>query len=155
MLYEFQMHFHITDMIKIFFVLLPVMIWVVSMEWHIAIKTILRIISILFFVFWLCGVVMYPFVQYDKIKDAIKDNNIFIVEGEIEDFHTPDRPWNGHDSERFYVSGILFAYNGDENYGYCKILYYGGVIKGNGQKIRITYYKEYGRNVICSIEALN
>ena len=49
-----------------------------------------------------------------------------------------------------------FCYYGTENYGYSKFLCNGGVVTGNGQKLRITYCENpfNGELVICYIEKL-
>ena len=154
MLYEFQMNFNMVYVVKLLFLLLPVFLWFLGYERNIGVKIFWRTMSVLTLILWLIWVI-YPFERYNTIKEAMINNEVCVVEGEIEDFHTLEKPWAGHDSERFRVNGIMFVYWGDEDYGYCKMLNSGGVIKGDGQKVRITYYEENDRNVICRIEELN
>ena len=65
-----------------------------------------------------------------------KDYNV--VEGYVENFSP--RPPNGHRLESFTVNGIKFGYSDDLfHMGYNRSLHNGGVIKGNGQHLRIGY----------------
>ena len=91
-----------------------------------------------------------------KIKQNINTGNIYIVEGEVSNFHTPGSSFGGHDSESFSIGNVNFCYYGTENYGYCKFLCNGGVVTGNGQKLRITYCNDplTDELVICYIEKL-
>ena len=72
------------------------------------------------------------------------------VEGYVEDF--VPMPPSGHPYESFSINDICFQYS---DYlitmGYRKARYFGGVIKGNGQYLRI-YYIPSDNNYIIKIE---
>jgi hypothetical protein len=92
-----------------------------------------------------------------EIKNSIESGNVCIVEGEVCNFQSPSSSWKGHEIESFDINGITFSYAGDANYGYCKFRCDGGVIQGNGQKLRITYYVHTPTDeekTICKIEAI-
>ena len=68
-----------------------------------------------------------------------------VVEGYVENFSP--RPPGGHRMESFTVNGIEFSYADDLfHMGYKRSFYNGGVIKGNGQHLRIGYIEE-GDNI--------
>ena len=108
MLYEFQMNFNMVYVVKLLFLLLPVFLWFLGYERNIGVKIFWRTMSVLTLILWLIWVI-YPFDRYNTIKEAMINNEVCVVEGEIEDFHTLEKPWAGHDSERFCVNGIMFA----------------------------------------------
>jgi hypothetical protein len=104
-----------------------------------------------------------PYKNYKVIKNAINNNEILYVSGEVVDFYTPAYKWENHDNESFKINGIEFSFSEYESYGYCKLAVNNGVICHNGQKLRIGYYEEYyyydksypSRRVIVSIEILD
>lgn len=78
-----------------------------------------------------------------------------IVEGSVENF--VPRPAEGHANESFDIGDVHFEYSDDRfSAGYHTLKVNGGVIRGNGQKLRIGYvwYESYG-NVIVSIEEMD
>ena len=88
---------------------------------------------------------------YDSIKEwNFMQDNQQLIEGEIENFLTGQ---NG--SESFYVGEEYFCYPSSDNglYAYDIPKRNGNsVIIGEGQFVRLTYYKFNGVNNICKIE---
>ena len=91
---------------------------------------------------------------YNATVGAYKRGEYEIVEGYVKDFHP--MPYWGHDQESFTVSGISFAYsNYSDTFGYHKAKSHGGVIRGDGQHLRIGYTAYSWRgNVIVYMEEL-
>ena len=50
-----------------------------------------------------------PISSYTKIKQNIDTGNIYIVEGEVSNFSTPENAFGGHDSESFTINNVNFA----------------------------------------------
>ena len=110
-------------------------------------KGIPRIISIIFSVVgvavFILGIsIMSSYMHdYNTYKELLETNQVEIVEGEIEKFHAQSK--EGHDTEHFEINGVYFEYsNFVVSNGYNKPKCYGGVISGNGQKLRIKYVQE-------------
>lgn len=84
--------------------------------------------------------------------DRVKNKNYEVVEGSVENF-TP-MPYGGHAKESFYVNGAYFEYSDYEiTGGFNNTASHGGPIKGNGQKVRISYYSKRNRsNIILILE---
>ena len=157
MLYEFRYQFHLIDIFKVLFFILPFTLYLFSSCFN---KKILRSIIIVFaaflLIFFLIIFCIIPICSYIKIKQNIDKGNIYTVEGEVSNFDTPENAFGGHDSESFTINNVNFCYYGTENYGYSKFLCNGGVITGNGQKLRIAYCEDpfNGELIICRIEKL-
>lgn len=157
MLYEFGYQFHTSDIFKVLFFILPFCLFLFSKCFD---KKIIRfmidVFAVFLVVFFIILFCVMPICSYLKIKQNIDTGNIYIVEGEVNDFNTPESAFGGHDSESFTINNTQFCYYGTENYGYSKFLCSGGVVTGNGQKLRITYCKDPFTNelVICYIERL-
>ena len=99
-------------------------------------------------------IVPYYYKMYSGTVAAYQKGEYAIVEGYVEDFHP--MPYSGHDKESFTINGVRFAYTDYSNqYGYHTTSSHGGVIRGNGQHLRIGYTC-YGllENVIVYIEEL-
>lgn len=86
------------------------------------------------------------------IYSAYHNNNYLTVEGTVENFE------GDVSKESFEVSGVKFYYdyNGRamwtyDGLGYAMLRERGGVITGNGQKVRIGYVKHQFKNVIVAI----
>ena len=157
LLYEFGYQIHLLDIFKILFFTLPFCLFLFSSCFD---KKTIRLI-IIFFASVLCVLFLItffvrPIFSYLKIKQNISEGNIYAVEGEVKNFDTPKDCFGGHDSESFVIDNVSFRYYGTENYGYSDFLCNGGVITGNGQKLRITYCKDPFTDelVICYIEKL-
>ena len=69
-------------------------------------------LAIFFFVIF-C---VMPIYSYMEIKQNIENGDVYIVEGEVSNFDTPDSSNSGHDSESFTIDNIDFCYYGTENY---------------------------------------
>ena len=157
MLYEFGYHLHTLDIFKVLFFILPFCLYLFSKYFDTKIiRLIIVIFAVFLIVFFLVIFCVGPICSYMKIKQNIETGNINIVEGEVSEFHTPESYFGGHDSESFTINNVNFCYYGTENYGYSKFLCNGGVVTGNGQKLRITYCNDpySGELVICYIEIL-
>ena len=85
-------------------------------------------------------------VEYQNVYLPYKNKDFQTIEGKISAYETDSAV------EKFEISGVKFEYS-DRNMmlGYNQIKENGGVIYGNGEKVRIDYIKYNGRNVIVSI----
>ena len=93
-------------------------------------------------------------IDYYKIQDKIDNNEIIYEEGYVDNFKTPSKPtFFAHQQEEFYLNGVYFCYY-HELYGYSRFANDGGIIKENGQHLRIGYIEHDGRNVIVSIQII-
>ena len=155
-LYNFGFHVHWQDLFKVLLLIFPGVIWLFSsifdnQKW---LRVTVRVTSIGLAVFIVWQFFINPIVQYNCIKREVREGNVYSVEGEVTDFASPTSSWGGHVNESFNIDGVSFSYSGTENFGYNKLNCNGGVIEGNGQKLRITYYviPHSDRKVICKIE---
>ncbi len=157
-LYEFGFHIHWNDCLKILAFIFPILIWFFSetldnIKW---IRIALKLSSICITIFLVWSLYIYPIVEYYKIRNDIAAGNVYVVEGEVSNFDTPTTSLWGHVTESFSINEIEFSYSGTENYGYNKLRCNGGVIEGNGQKLKITYYIPAHTyiKIICKIESV-
>jgi hypothetical protein len=91
--------------------------------------------------------------DFSEKKNALENNEVLIVEGYVEQYHA--MPFEGHDTEHFEINGVYFEYtNFEVSNGYNTPACYGGVVKENGQYLRIKYVDYSGYNVILYIEEL-
>lgn len=92
--------------------------------------------------------------SYNTLKKMLDNNKAYTTYGEVSKFHPENK--EGHDSEYFYVDKVYFEYSHEEiANGYHKSKYRGGVIKENGQKLKIYYVPtsdDYEGNIILKIE---
>lgn len=93
--------------------------------------------------------------DYNHIVKAYTHGEYEIAEGYVENFEP--MPYTGHAKESFEINGVYFAYSDFEvQQGYHNAKSHGGVIKGDGQYLKIGYIKEYFnseyRNIIVYIE---
>ena len=160
-LYEF--HFNYFNLL---FLLIPFILGVVFVFNRQLVsggKAIPRILSIIFCIVgvavFILGIdIMSSYMHdYNTYKELLETNQVEIVEGEVENFHA--QPKEGHDSEHFEINGVNFVYsNFIVSNGYNKPKCYGGVISGDGQKLRIKYIQEESDgemfNTILYIEQL-
>lgn len=155
MLYKFGFHFHIVDLWKLLIVLVFVLfMWIWKgdrKKWQ---KILINMGTIIGTLFLLYVFIINPIMSYIEIKHAILLGNTEEISGEVCNFSTQESFWDTHTSESFSIEGVEFEYYGRENYGYCKPKWKGGIIKEDGQKIKITYYNQNGENVICYIEEI-
>lgn len=115
-------------------------------------KDTMTLVGIIFLgvvMFWICIGVL---TEYVHLKEAYENGTCLYVEGEIHDYKgSPGIPkWN----EEFMVQDEHFFYSYYEvtpAYNWPKR--YGGVIKGDGQKVKIGYVFD-DKNKIVYIEQL-
>ena len=93
--------------------------------------------------------------MFNKTVGAYNRGEYQIVEGYVENFDP--MPYEGHANETFEINGVKFSYS-DYNIhpGYNNTKSHGGVIKENGQHLKIGYVylnETYG-NIIVYIERL-
>ena len=89
--------------------------------------------------------------EYFKTKEVF-DNKLFkVVEGSVNNYHPMSI--SGHDTERFDINGIHFAFaDGDKNdYGYNNAAVNGGLIRAN-LYVQISYFNNGSRNVILKLK---
>ena len=156
MLYEFSFNFHLTDIFKILIFILPIAVYLFSsMMKHKVVRWITKCFSVLLSVFILVVIFVLPIYSYLGIKRSIQEEKLLSCEGVVSDFSSPKHhSWGSRDSESFKINDTEFSYGGDETYGYSKFSCNGGVIKGNGQKMKISYCHDpvTEEKVICYIE---
>ena len=92
-------------------------------------------------------------LEYEAIVGAYKDGEYQVVDGYVENFDL--MPYEGHKDESFEINSVKFSYS-DYNitFGYNNAKSHGGVIKGNGQHLKIGYVVNNGENIIVYIEQL-
>lgn len=157
MLYEFVLQFHFFDLFKLLIFVLPICLYLLSGAFDNKIaRYITLIFSVLSTVLILIILFVAPLYSYIEIKQYIKDDSLLTVEGEVTDFESPENSLGGHNSESFKINGVDFIYYGNENYGYANFLCDDGVIKGNGQKLKISYCYDpiIKEKVICYIQSM-
>ena len=157
-LYEFSFHLHWNDLLKLGAFIFPVILWFFSesienTRW---LRILIKIASLCLSFLILWSLYIFPILQYQTIKEDIKNSEILVVEGEVSDFSTPESSFGGHIMESFKIENIVFSYSNSRNFGYCRFQCEGGVIQGNGQKLKIEYYTDSltGENIICNIYEL-
>ena len=153
MLYEFGFQIHLSDIFKVLIFILPVCMFLFSSRFEKVIRLIIIALACFVSVFVLIVFYIQPICSYCEIKQNIARGDVYTVEGEVSDFETPEDSFGGHNSESFTINNVEFSYYGTENYGYSRFLCNGGVVTGNGQKLRITYCNDplTDELVICSI----
>jgi hypothetical protein len=161
-LYEFGYQLQRFDGFKLIVAfIIPIAFWIfperlkkTKREIKIASMVVAKCLSIGFLILFLWAFFILPVENYREIKKNIESGNVSMVEGEVCYLQTPSDSKDGMES--FEINGIAFYYSGKENYGYCKLRCAGGVIQGNGQKLRITYYvlPKTNEKTICKIEAI-
>ena len=95
-------------------------------------------------------IIIYLLSEHIFIYLAYHNNNYLTVEGMVQNFEGDAA------KERFEVSGVKFYYDSDvigesDGLGYDVVREKGGVITGNGQRVRIGYVKYLFNNVIVAI----
>ncbi|PEJ59233.1 MULTISPECIES: hypothetical protein [unclassified Bacillus (in: firmicutes)] len=77
------------------------------------------------------------------VKHLIDTNNVKVVEGYVEKYH-PDSEYKGGNMENFTINGVYFEYSEGviSVGGYNNAASHGGVIRHNGQYLKIKYYKD-------------
>jgi len=116
---------------------------------------VFQIIAIVFISFFSVIVYWGQFDMYRTIKDIYDRGEYEIVEGYVENF--VPMPYEGHADESFEINNVCFEYS---DYtvmtGYHNAKSHGGVIRGDGQHLKIGYVyygPEYG-NIIVFIEEI-
>jgi hypothetical protein len=103
---------------------------------------------------WTVWVGYIQFSGYIQAHKIIKQKTYTVVEGDIGNFDP--MPASGHKHESFTVQGVRFEYSDFEIVeGFNNTKSHGGPIRGNGQKVRITYYTVRDRNLILKLEIRN
>ena len=100
---------------------------------------IYRIIVIIVMLSVLLFTAMIEIEQQQTAITYLSNEEYLSVEGYVEKFNPVDKGTRG--TETFYIGEVFFEYSEHQRTpGYRKIYYDGGVIKENGQKLRIDYY---------------
>ena len=111
--------------------------------------------GIAFVTLWSAVALIAQLNMYNKTVGAYGRGEYQIVEGYVENFDP--MPYEGHTDESFEINGVKFSYS-DYNIhpGYNNTKSHGGVIKENGQHLKIGYVylnETYG-NIIVYIEQI-
>ncbi len=118
-----------------------------------ALVTSVCLIGICFLTFFYGVVEIAQFRMYNKTAGAYRRGEHETVEGCVENFDP--MPYHGKKNESFEINGVRFFYSDySDSPGYHRAKSHGGVIKGNGQRLKIGYVyvnESYG-NVIVYIE---
>lgn len=118
---------------------------------------IIRIPVITISLFLAIGALEYDIYMYNIAKEAYDQGAYEIVEGHVENFIP--MPASGHSKESFEIKGVRFEYSENSiSSGYSKTKYHGGVIRENGQYLKIGYIRDsdYGNgNIILYIEEVS
>lgn len=89
--------------------------------------------------------------MYRKTVIAYRNDDYQIVEGYVVNFDP--MPYGGHKDETFEINGVKFGYS---DYtimiGYHNTKSHGGVIRDNGQYLKIGYIQYNNENIIVYIE---
>ncbi len=156
MLYEFSLNFHLLDIFKILIFVFPFTFYLFSATVeHKVVRRIMILFTTLLSVLIVVVMIVLPIYSYLGIKRSIQEGKLLSCEGVVSDFTSPKHhSWGSRDSESFKINDTEFSYGGDETYGYSKFSCNGGVIKGNGQKLKISYCYDpvTEEKVICYIE---
>ena len=126
-----------------------------DVKWNIKFVKPFCLFGILFVAFWSTVALIAQLNIYNKTVGAYNRGEYQIVEGYVENF--VPMPYEGHADESFEINGVKFSYS-DYNIhpGYNNTKSHGGVIKENGQHLKIGYVylnETYG-NIIVYIEQI-
>ena len=92
--------------------------------------------------------------DYQKVVVAYEEGNYQTVVGEVEKFTTTTPEGKGY--ETFEIDGVYFSYSDNIiHQGYRNSKTFGGVIKGDGQQLKIGYIEKNGENIIVYIEEIS
>ena len=126
-----------------------------------ALKRRLNKVGMVFFIVWYVVFIaslgfsaFSYFNTYNFLSDAYTSGEYEVVEGYVEEFNP--LPLGGKGRESFEVGGVEFSYSDYSiSPGYNNTNGLGGVIKGDGQYLKIgyVYIQDYG-NIIIYIEEL-
>lgn len=115
---------------------------------------IVKIICWCFALMALLDGIVSTYILYDMYKKTVvayQNNDYRIVEGYVENFDP--MPYGGHKYETFEINGVKFEY---ADYrimvGYHNAKSHGGVIKRDGQYLKIGYVRYGNENIIVYIE---
>ena len=162
--YDFSYNYNSKFILSLFILLILIIMSIVSV--CNSNKKIFKLIIVAIFILLSLMVCytsyFYPYSKYKEIKEAINNNEILYVSGEVVDLYTPKLKFGSHECESFKINDIEFKYYENESYGYSVFANNNGIIFENGQKLKIGYYEEYehydksspSRRVIVSIEIL-
>ena len=92
--------------------------------------------------------------DYQQVVVAYEEGNYKTVVGEVEKFTTMTPEGKGY--ETFEIDGVYFSYSDNIiHQGYRNSKTFGGVIKGDGQQLKIGYIEKNGENIIVYIEDIS
>ncbi len=91
--------------------------------------------------------------EYQQVVVAYKEGNYQTVVGEVEQFTTMTPQGKGNES--FEIKGVHFSYSDTTiHQGYRNSKTFGGVVRGDGQQLKIGYVEKNGKNIIVYIEEI-
>ena len=114
------------------------------------------LVGIVFAVVFSLVVLIIQVNMYNKTVVAYSKGEYQIVEGYVENFNP--MPYEGHARESFEINGVVFEYSDYKiQPGYNNTKSHGGVIKENGQHLKIgyVYLNETHGNIIVYIEQIS
>ena len=114
------------------------------------------LVGIVFAVVFSLVVLIIQANMYNKTVVAYSKGEYQIVEGYVENFNP--MPYEGHARESFEINGVVFEYSDYKiQPGYNNTKSHGGVIKENGQHLKIgyVYLNQTHGNIIVYIEQIS
>ena len=92
--------------------------------------------------------------DYQQVVVAYEEGNYKTVVGEVEEFTTLTPQGKGY--ETFEINGVDFSYSDFIiHQGYRNSRTFGGVVEGDGQRLKIGYIEKNDENIIVYIEELS
>ena len=109
------------------------------------------IVGVFCFAFFILSVVSHT-LDYREKRGILESGQFSTADGCVEQFHAAQ--FGGRDTEHFEIDGVYFEYSPSEiNNGYHLPAIRGGIIKENGQHLKIDYITDsLGQNIILRIE---
>ncbi len=157
----YECHFEFEPMILIPWVMLIVVLLMPVILKHYSHKRgysisirLVKVICWCFALILLLGGIVSTYMladMYEKTVIAYQNDDYQIVEGYVENFDP--MPYGGHKLETFEINGVKFKYSDYRiMIGYHNAKSRGGVIKGDGQYLKIGYVYYGNENIIVYIE---
>jgi amino acid transporter len=120
---------------------------------HASLRTAFAAVYLGFMIYWTSTATFALVRHYGSARRALRDGSASVVEGPVLDFYS--MPYSGHDTERFTVQGVHFAYSDFEmTGGFRNSQSHGGPLAA-GVFVRIHYDQRFHRPRILKLEIRN
>ena len=156
LVFESNLDLSYFNTVNIIGIVFSILVFLVLWQYHKykKIKKFMFILLVIFIIVHIDGIIDF-YQTKKKISDAFKNKSFNIVEGYVENFHAMSK--GGHDIEKFDVNGTHFEILYTGNYSGTKTLFYtltknrNGYIQNNGDKVKIYYITDNGKNKIIKM----